>query len=1051
MTTLNAKVILNVKTAAEWANSMEILLKGELGIESDTRLIKIGNGTDTFISLPYTAVSDINDIEGVTVTNPTDGNVLTYSNGEWVNITPSSLPADTDLSHYDNAQSGFITASDIPALPADTDLSHYDNTTSDFATVSQIPTDISQLNNDAGYITSASIPSVGDGTITIQKNSVNVDSFTTNQSGNKTINLTVPTKTSELTNDSGFITSSSQQTVNDATLTIQRNGTTVGTFTANAATNATINISVPTSVSDLTFSGDVLPTIDSAYNIGSASYKWDTVYSNSINTDSITLNGTTYNSLLGDPPFAYTPETVVSVDGTKLKDTSIGSALIYPQIKQHNGYIYLLGANNSTISKYDATTLAQEWSVSTGGTGASFDVDDSGVWLACKISGNLVKKQLSLSDGSTLWSDSTTLNLYYPQQVVCHDGKAFFFWYYLYGSQVHLCGVSIDETTYTQVDTLPDIDTGTQGVEIVPRPQVKFDSAGNLYVYLVEADHSSLSTSIYKCAASDYSTRVWAVSIGDIAGISSYYQTAISLAVDDNNVYVGCTPNGSTESVIKILNPSTGSVVETKDLSLDNGSRLQALEADNDGHLFTLAGSASSTYNVGTPYYVTKRKVSDWSIVWENSLSRYDANYGVTASFSNIADNSIWNVTYTGVTEVAGFTISSITTPAKVETSAHLMPSTNYGFSLGDTNRVWDKLYVTEISSGNIITHVDIADNLYPSSDNTFTLGTSSYKWNSAFVNNIYTNWVRPTVVAMPSSQVDIGEAYLAADPSTHFPFLSVKFYMSGTNLVEAVVPTEATNNNTNIRLLGDDTHYWTSAYFLRTYTNSLSPITGSNISSYGNLIPSSSNTYTLGDNTYVFSEVHAYKVFAGAGSSNGVYFNSDTTHSFIRDTSSNTLQLHATGTIQFQTTTSGNIISRCLVAETEFRPYTTNAYNLGSGSYRWKTIYTNNSVDVSDRRIKNNIIDLEEALPKVNSIAVKSYTMNNHDEGIMYGFIAQDELERNPELVVVPEDYDETKEDAQLGYMPNNVLFLAVKAIQELSSKVDELNAKIKVLEAKL
>lgn len=41
-------------------------------------------------------------------------------------------------------------------------------------------------------------------------------------------------------------------TVNDATLTIQKNGTTVTTFTANSAQNATADISVPTKVSDLT-------------------------------------------------------------------------------------------------------------------------------------------------------------------------------------------------------------------------------------------------------------------------------------------------------------------------------------------------------------------------------------------------------------------------------------------------------------------------------------------------------------------------------------------------------------------------------------------------------------------------------------------------------------------------------------------------------------------------------------------------------------------------------------------------------------------------------
>lgn len=40
-------------------------------------------------------------------------------------------------------------------------------------------------------------------------------------------------------------------TVNDATLTIQKNGTTVNTFTANASSNVTANISVPTVTSDL--------------------------------------------------------------------------------------------------------------------------------------------------------------------------------------------------------------------------------------------------------------------------------------------------------------------------------------------------------------------------------------------------------------------------------------------------------------------------------------------------------------------------------------------------------------------------------------------------------------------------------------------------------------------------------------------------------------------------------------------------------------------------------------------------------------------------------
>lgn len=50
------------------------------------------------------------------------------------------------------------------------------------------------------------IPTVNNATLTIQKNGSNVATFTANSASNATANITVPTKTSELTNDSGFIT-----------------------------------------------------------------------------------------------------------------------------------------------------------------------------------------------------------------------------------------------------------------------------------------------------------------------------------------------------------------------------------------------------------------------------------------------------------------------------------------------------------------------------------------------------------------------------------------------------------------------------------------------------------------------------------------------------------------------------------------------------------------------------------------------------------------------------------------------------------------------------
>lgn len=98
---------------------------------------------------------------------------------------------------------------------------------------SQIPSDIiesqqsdwDQTDSTAvDYIKNKpTIPTVGNGTLTIQKNGTDVETFTANQSADVTANITVPTKVSELTNDSGY-------TTNVGTITgITMNGSSKGT------------------------------------------------------------------------------------------------------------------------------------------------------------------------------------------------------------------------------------------------------------------------------------------------------------------------------------------------------------------------------------------------------------------------------------------------------------------------------------------------------------------------------------------------------------------------------------------------------------------------------------------------------------------------------------------------------------------------------------------------------------------------------------------------------------------------------------------------------
>ena len=310
-------------------------------------VIKVGTG----LSIDANGVlssSGLTSVDWTDITNkPTNVSYWTNDAGY---ITSAALPTKTsDLTN----DSGFITSASLPTKTSDltndsgfitssvSNLANY-YTKSDTYSQSEVnsllsaivvPTKTSDLTNDGSDGTSTYVeandlatvatsgsyadlsnkPTIGDATLTIQKNGTDVQTFTANATSNKTANITVPTATSELTNDSNFVSSTDYATanaagvikvgsgleitsgvlsatgggvadavewdnvlnkptfatvatsgsyndlsnkptiptVNDATLTIQRNSTSVGTFTANASSNKTINITVPTTAADV--------------------------------------------------------------------------------------------------------------------------------------------------------------------------------------------------------------------------------------------------------------------------------------------------------------------------------------------------------------------------------------------------------------------------------------------------------------------------------------------------------------------------------------------------------------------------------------------------------------------------------------------------------------------------------------------------------------------------------------------------------------------------------------------------------------------------------
>ncbi|MCM1296228.1 MAG: hypothetical protein NC311_11860, partial [Muribaculaceae bacterium] len=77
---LDSKIQLRNDTAANWKAANPVLLKGEVGIENDTRKIKIGNGISTWTKLKY-----VSDNIVVANNNPTVDDT-DYDIGQlWVN------------------------------------------------------------------------------------------------------------------------------------------------------------------------------------------------------------------------------------------------------------------------------------------------------------------------------------------------------------------------------------------------------------------------------------------------------------------------------------------------------------------------------------------------------------------------------------------------------------------------------------------------------------------------------------------------------------------------------------------------------------------------------------------------------------------------------------------------------------------------------------------------------------------------------------------------------------------------------------------------------
>ncbi|MGC4023390.1 MAG: tail fiber domain-containing protein [Cyclobacteriaceae bacterium] len=246
------------------------------------------------------------------------------------------------------------------------------------------------------------------------------------------------------------------------------------------------------------------------------------------------------------------------------------------------------------------------------------------------------------------------------------------------------------------------------------------------------------------------------------------------------------------------------------------------------------------------------------------------------------------------------------------------------------------------------------------------------------------------------------------------------------------------TNNTTGIRFTGSSANNYKKTAILIPYTNG----------SWGvsDMIFALNGT----SNSTLVSTADARMIIKGATGNVGI---GTTTPAYDLDVSGD---IKASGYYYFNGTSASNgsykqyigAASGSYIYITDhFIPNFTNQQDLGTASYRWRTLYTNNTVNVSDFRLKKNINPLNYGLKEILSMRPVSYVMkDDKEEEVKLGLIAQEVRKIVPEVV----SQDDSSKEKYLGMNYTELVPVLIKAVQEQQKIIDEQKDQIAELKSK-
>lgn len=209
--TINVRIKDRSDTEANWTSKNPVLLKGERAITDGTGKYKIGDGKNTWGALPYYEAmtsadrTKLNGIASGANKTTVDSSLSSSSTNPVQNkVVNSALAGKSNINHTHDLSTMINTLSTGGSTPTDDDyfISQYvggGTTTTTYhrrpvkALLEYIKKGLAKVATSGSYndlSNKPTIPSVGNGTITIKQAGAVKGSFTTNQSGATTIELT---------------------------------------------------------------------------------------------------------------------------------------------------------------------------------------------------------------------------------------------------------------------------------------------------------------------------------------------------------------------------------------------------------------------------------------------------------------------------------------------------------------------------------------------------------------------------------------------------------------------------------------------------------------------------------------------------------------------------------------------------------------------------------------------------------------------------------------------------------------------------------------------